>query len=221
MSARLRNPYNTNQKLFEESLFNGLPVYLRRGPLVLEYLEKLYQVIRTAFSSGSRVFAFRVELRFPAGNACDQAALSNHALMKFIASFREKISYNRSCATALDPYAHDAMLRYVWAREVGECGSVHYHLLIILNGHAFHTLGDFNSEQSNNYHRVHEAWASALGLSRNEVSGLVHFPHNAVYRVNRGDQVGIEQLFYRASYLCKADTKVFGNGWHGFGASRG
>ena len=221
MNTRLRNQNNTNQRLYVDEFFNGLPVYLRRGPLVLEYLERLYQVICSAFSSSSRVFAFRVELRFPAGSACDEAALSNRALVKFIASFREKISYNRSRASALDPYAHEAMLRYVWAREVGECGSVHYHLLIILNGHAFNTLGDFNSEQSNNFHRVHGAWASALGLNRSAVSGLVHFPQNAVYRVNRGDQVGLEQLFYRASYLCKADTKVFGNGWHGFGASRG
>jgi hypothetical protein len=27
-------------------------------------------------------------------------------------------------------------------------------------------------------------------------------------------------LFYRASYLCKSATKAYGDGQHGFGASR-
>jgi len=33
-------------------------------------------------------------------------------------------------------------------------------------------------------------------------------------------KTSIAELFYRASYLCKAATKSYGNGCHGFGTSR-
>lgn len=70
------------------------------------------------------------------------------------------------------------------------------------------------------FNRLHEAWASALGLPVSAVSGLVHVPDNAYYFLRRDDQASIAAFFFRASYMCKAATKVYGNGGHGFGSSR-
>jgi len=50
--------------------------------------------------------------------------------------------------------------------------------------------------------------------------GLVEIPANPSYRLHRHDMSGMADFFYRASYLCKAATKSYGNGCHGFGASR-
>jgi hypothetical protein len=52
-------------------------------------------------------------------------------------------------------------------------------------------------------------------------NGLVHMPDNPMYRMRADDPQSISAFFYRASYLCKAQTKSFGFGQHGFGTSRG
>lgn len=70
------------------------------------------------------------------------------------------------------------------------------------------------------FNRLVEAWASVLSLSVEAVSGLVEIPSNPYYHLNREDLAGQAEFFFRASYLCKAATKVFGDGHHGFGASR-
>jgi hypothetical protein len=49
---------------------------------------------------------------------------------------------------------------------------------------------------------------------------LVEVPPNPFYYLNRGELEGQAAFFYRASYLCKSATKVFGDGSHGFGCSR-
>lgn len=72
--------------------------------------------------------------------------------------------------------------------------------------------------------RMQEAWASALKCEFEQVKGLVEIPKNAEYRVDRNVRPGnvdqLPELFYRASYLCKAATKRYGDGAHGFGYSR-
>lgn len=69
------------------------------------------------------------------------------------------------------------------------------------------------------FNRLQEAWASALGTSVEAVRGLVEIPDNPSYSLRR-DGPGVEEFFYRASYLCKAPTKVYGDGRHGFDSSR-
>jgi hypothetical protein len=89
-----------------------------------------------------------------------------------------------------------------------------------LNYDAFNALGKFESGRSNMFNRLEEAWASALGLPVEAVRGLVEIPSNPTYCLRRNDPQGQADFFYRASYLCKAATKVYGDGQHGFGASR-
>lgn len=172
-----------------------------------------------------RVLAFRVDLRFPQDTELSDDAYTNAVISRFIESFKAKIRHDRSRAQGKNPCARDSRVRYVWAREVGRRGRPHYHLLILLNRDAYYGVGRLVSRRTNNIHRMEEAWASALGLSVEQVWGLVHIPERAEYRVDRyvraGDRDVLPELFRRVSYLCKAATKSYGDRQRGFSTSRG
>ena len=100
-------------------------------------------------------------------------------------------------------------------------GKPHYHFLILLNRDAYSTLGHFDSDLENMSSRIRGAWASALAITWEQSAGLVEFPKNSTYRINNteGDPATAE-LVMRASYLCKAATKQYGDRRHSFGYSR-
>lgn len=215
-----RHPGNTNLNLFYGSTYKGLPVQTDKGPFVCEYLDSLHLTVSRALAQYPRVFAFRVDLRLPVGPALPGYACTNEVITLFIESFKAKIKHNRARARLENKYAHDSNVRYVWAREQGQHGRPHHHLAILLNQDAFNALGKFESGRDNIFNRLEEAWASALGLPIGAVRGLIEIPGNPSYRLHRGDPEGQAAFFYRTSYLCKAATKVYGDGSHGFGCSR-
>ncbi|MBG0843500.1 inovirus Gp2 family protein [Ectopseudomonas toyotomiensis] len=216
----LRHPMNPNLQLHYDDTFEGLPVMVSKGPFVQQYLFRLKETLEQSLQEYPRTLAFRVDLRLPVGIQLPEHAYANEVISRFIASFNAKIKHDRACARKINPRAHDSRVRYVWAREVGWGQRPHYHLLILLNQDAYFTIGRLRSDTSNMISRMEEAWASALSLSVGQVSGLVEIPDNATYRVNRRCLDGISALFYRASYLCKAATKSYGDSHHGFGYSR-
>ncbi|MBN9409219.1 MAG: inovirus Gp2 family protein [Burkholderiales bacterium] len=211
---------NRNHTLYYDRTFHGLPVMQENGPMIMEYLDTLHRVANLALESYSRVFAIRFDLHFPYGMDASNDSIANSYISRFVDSIKAKIRHHRSLAMLRNIYAHDSEVRFVWAREIGKFGRVHYHVAILLNREAYFTLGKIASRHSNMAHRIMESWASALGTKYETALGLVHFPENPVYLFEKGDRSGLEAFFYRASYLCKAGTKEFGNGRHGFGASR-
>ncbi len=219
----MRLQQNTNLILYNNPLYRGLPIQLDKGPFIEQYLEKLYTVFQQAMYQYPRVFAFRFDLRFPASLELYPDEYKNSLFKKFMDAFKAKIKHNRYMAKQENKYAHDSIVRYVWARESGQHGKPHYHVAVFLNYDAFCALGKFEYGRDNIFNRLQEAWASALGLPVSNVIGLVYIPLNAGYKLLRDDfdnPNGLNEFFYRASYLCKAATKVYGNGQHGFGASR-
>lgn len=216
----LHHPQNANLILHYGGGFRGMPVQDDKGPFVWQYLDRLYLTASRALQQYSRVFAFRVDLRFPVGIALPEWVYSNQVLERFVESFKAKIRHNRSMARMENKYAHESNVRYVWAREVGQHGRPHYHAAFLLNYDAFNALGKFEAGRDNMFNRLEEAWASALGLPVEAVKGLVEIPSNPTYCLRRDDPQSQANFFYRASYLCKAATKVYGDGQHGFGASR-
>lgn len=216
----IRHSSNTNLSLHYENTYQGFPVQVEKGPFISEYLNRLYQTVGRALTQYPRVFAFRFDLRLPAEIQLPDFFYTNQVIERFIESFKAKIAHNRSQARQLNKYAHDSKVRYVWAREQGQHGKPHYHLAILLNRDAFTALGKFETGRDNMFNRLEQAWASALGLSVEAVRGLVELPRNPCYHLNLGELGGQAEFFHRASYLCKAATKVFGDGSHGFGASR-
>lgn len=215
-----RHPGNTNLHLLTGSAFEGFPIQADKGPFVREYLQSLKVTMANALGDYPRVFAFRIDPRLPAEMDLPGNAYTNTVIKLFIESFKAKLKHAQHVAAKNNIRVHDCRVRYVWAREVGSYGRPHYHLLFLLNQDAFHTLGKRESVRNNMCSRLDEAWASALGLPLEAVSGLIHVPDNAVYYLRRDDAHSQAQLFERASYLCKAATKVYGDGQHAFGASR-
>ncbi|MDH0289316.1 inovirus Gp2 family protein [Pseudomonas sp. GD04087] len=217
----LRHPDNTNLHIHTGDLFEGLPVMVEKGPFVTEYLAALKRTVENTLSQYPRLLAFRIDLRLPIGIDLPDYAYTNQVISRFIESFKAKIEHNRLKACERNPYAHGSKVRYVWAREEGKRQRPHYHVLILLNRDAFYTVGKLQSDNTNMISRLQEAWASALGLQVDQVTGLVEIPANPVYRVDREDTGGLSDLFHRASYLCKVASKAYGNGQHAFGCSRG
>lgn len=216
----IRHSKNTNLTLHYENTYLGLAVQVDKAPFIQEYLSRVHQTVSRSLSQYSRVFAFRFDLRLPTNIQLPDYAFTNEVVDRFIESFKAKIKHNRQMAKLVNKYAHDTTVRYVWAREQGQQGRPHHHFAILLNYDAFNALGKIESGRDNMFNRLEGAWASALGMSVEAVRGLVEIPDNPYYHLQRNELAGQAAFFYRASYLCKAATKAFGDGSHAFGASR-
>lgn len=216
----VRHPDNNNLRLHYDKIYEGLPLMFDKGPFVREYLANLKRTIDSAMEEYARVLAFRVDLRLP-----QDSTYTNRVISRFTESFTRKIRYDQDRLRKRGRYARDCNVRYVWAREMGESGRQHYHVVILLNRDAYYTVGRLGSERVNMISRMEESWASSLGISDKQVKGLVHIPENAEYRVDRNvhpdDEDELPELFHRASYLCKAATKSYKGRQRGFGTSRG
>lgn len=211
---------NKNHRLTVDDEFNSMPLMNAHAPMVTEYLEALYAVIFKALEDYRRVFAFRFDLHLPVDVVADAGFFSNAAVSRFVASLKAKIEHNRGRVARMGEQFHDTKVRYFWVREIGESQRVHYHFVVFLNGDAFNWLGNFHSDRENMANRIWESWASALGMPTETVKPLVHFPENPSYMLQRNNPASVEEFFYRASYLCKARTKQYGYGHHGYGASK-
>ncbi|PAU63676.1 inovirus Gp2 family protein [Pseudomonas indica] len=222
---RLRHPANTNLSQHYDKYFEGLPLMLSKGPFIREHLASLKRTIELAMDQYPRVLAFRVDLRLPQGIDLPDYAYTNQVISRFFESFTKKIQHHQEKVRERDGYARGCKVRYVWSREVGQRGKPHYHLLILLNRDAYYTVGRLSSERVNMISRMEASWAGALGISADQVKGLVEIPKNAEYLVNRhvrSDDIDeLPKLFYRASYLCKTATKRYGDRQRGFDTSRG
>lgn len=212
---------NTNLHSYNLHLFQGLPLLNERGSFVLEYLKKLHITIMRALDQYPRLLAVRFDLRCWDSSLDSVDSYGSAVIERFVDSLKAKIKHDRKRAAKNSARIHDTVVRYVWAKEYGMEGRPHYHFLLLLNLDAYHTLGNFTSDQENLYSRIQSAWASALDISWDDSLGLVHIPDNPTYRVRRNDQHFIlSELFKRASYLCKIETKRLANQEHSFGFSR-
>lgn len=221
----LRHPANANLSQHYNETFEGLPLMSDKGPFIREHLAALKRTIELAMDQYPRVLAFRVDLRLPLDIDLPDYACTNQVISRFFASFTKKIQHHQEKVRERDGYARGCKVRYVWSREVGQRDRPHYHLLVLLNRDAYYTVGRLRSEKVNMISRMEDSWAGALGISTDQVSGLVEIPKNAEYRVDRNvrpdDIDELPELFRRASYLCKAATKRYGDRQRGFDASRG
>ncbi|SDL55346.1 Protein of unknown function [Franzmannia pantelleriensis] len=188
--------------------------------MVTEYLEALRITLQKAKYEYPRVLAIRVDPIIPS-DISDIMTVEDHKglIKKFIASLNAIIDHDWERRRKSD-WLPNNTLRYVWCREVGTNGKPHYHFLLILNRDVYFTIGKACSPNENLCSRISRAWYSALGVVWNPQEPWVHVPQNPVYWIERGDAESFQQAFYRASYLCKANTKQYGIGLRAFGSSR-
>ncbi|RUR31167.1 inovirus Gp2 family protein [Vreelandella nanhaiensis] len=210
---------NPNVHYHYSPLFNGMPVQVKYLPMVTEYLEKLQKTLENALEDYSRVLAIRVEPVIPT-MISDQMTIVDHMLLmpKFIASLRAIIKHDLKRRRKSN-WVPDTKVRFVWTREVGDNGKMHYHFFLILNRGSYFMPGKACSPNENLISRVSRAWYSALGVVWNPQEPWIYVPDNPFYGINRGDESNFQEAFYRASYLCKADTKQYGLGIRSFSTS--
>ncbi len=214
-----RLPLNPNLTISDAPNYNDLGVQTHHGPLILDKLQALEQCFDRALAQYARVCMMRFDLHFPE-NCSEKAIADNQVIEKFVASLKAKIANAQHCSLRLGHRVHGTQVRYVWTREVSSAGGVHYHVILLLNHDAYAHFGKYDLTSNNMYTRIHEAWASALNMYAPDVQGLIHIPENAIYLIKADDVASLEQAFYRASYLCKVNSKDFGKGRHIFGCSR-
>lgn len=211
---------NTNLNLHYEDTYLGMQLIPGHGPYVVEYLDKAYATIQDSLTEHPRTTAFRFDLRLPSW--MDPELIQHGRLIeRFIASLKHRLEASRDKAEARGGRVHYTSVRYIWAKEFGDSGVPHYHFAILVNGHAYHRIGCYDSQGDNMLNRIKGAWSSALGINEWDGYGLVHVPANAVYRIDgKLDLEGIAALFRRVSYFAKVESKIYGGRRHSFGCSR-
>ena len=211
---------NANLHLAYSPVFKELGTQEKYLPMASEYLQALYDTLHKALNEYPRVLALRVDPVIPT-EISDRMTLEEHKglISRFIASLKAIIKHDRQQKRQRG-WVPDTKVRYVWCREVGINGKPHYHFFLILNRDAYHMPGRACSPNENLISRVSRAWYSALGIVWNPQEPWIHVPANPFYWIDRDDPNSFQKAFYRASYLCKAETKQYGLGVRTFGTSR-
>lgn len=224
-----RHPDNSNLRVTNSSDWEGLPLLPRHGPYVIEYLDNILMTLKDALEDYPRTSVLRFDLRLPSFRQHAEDAIT-----RFFRSLKAQIDADQSRKAKVGRRRFPCRVRYVWAAERDRSSLPHYHVAILLNKDAYHSLGRFPTSESlggdsvepfgsGMADRIVRAWARALRLDPASAVGLVHFPDNAVYHINMNGSALFEQYtaaFTRLSYLAKARTKRYGEGRHSFRCSR-
>ncbi|MDD9155831.1 inovirus Gp2 family protein [Aliivibrio sp. S4TY2] len=193
-------------------------LYKQGEGLNYQYLTTLDNTVQDMLDDYTRVFALRVDLHLPDNDLINQSRL----ITRFISSLKAQLKAYESKRSKLGTRIYPNTLRYVWAREIGTENELeHYHLLLLFNKDAYHLLGNYRVVGTL-ANRIQQAWFSALGEAVASESGLVHFPKNGSYYIDGNSpyyEDQLDSLMYRASYLCKKQTKVISSRVRSFGAS--
>lgn len=216
-----RSKDNTNHTLHYEPTFEpesgvSLPVLTGKGPLVKSYLKIIYRVIKNAMDDHGRVLLLRCELYFPRGMSLPDNAHTNEIADKFIASVKSQVKADMHRKKS----PHKPAVRFVMAREYSTYNRPHYHLALLLNGHAYRALGTFDYKGENIFWKIAKAWARALEIPVEMAKARIYYNWGkrgvSAYRLNPEDNyIQLPAAFQHCSYLCKSATKRFGNGSRG------
>ena len=224
-----RHPNNPNWKLHYDPYYQGYPVQCgasNQSPLIQPFLDKIHHHIsclRSAQYGQARTFAVRFDLRFPYAQPLGDNERADVMHVFFYNLQRELNTLTR---------AHN--LKYVWVREVGQKnGKTHFHVLLLLNDHAIHTLGTPQPSADGSYsdetlaHRIIRSWAYTLGYDPVfDFGSLIFFAKDEstggffARTLHRDDEPAWHDLFHRVSYLAKASTKPVLSGIRTFGTSQ-
>lgn len=200
-------------------LFNDMLVQEKYLPMLTGNLKALQKTLENALDDYSRVVAIRFDPVIP-NVISDQMTVEGHKLLiqKFHASLKSIIKHDLKLRRKSN-WVPVTKVRTFWVREVGDNGKLHYHFLLILNRGSYLMPGKACSPNENLVSRISRAWYSALNVQWNPQDPWIHVPKNSTYWIDRDDANSFQNAFYRASYLCKAETKQYGLGLRTFGTS--
>jgi hypothetical protein len=199
------------------------------GEISFEQLKTSVEVIANFLHRYPRVFAVRVDLRFPHISAMDDPDMptsfppeveEEKVITRFIASLKSQIqaARHRKGKTG-KPF----FLGFIWVKEQVTSQYPHYHVVLLFNRDDYSHLGNYSNLDSDNMAmRIRKAWCRALRLAYPDYSSLVHVPADAAYRFDYRDAVLHNEQFYkfleRIAYLFKLRSKVRGE--RNFGHSK-
>jgi hypothetical protein len=215
-----RPPDNTNLRLTYESFYNGLRVYNYKGPLAINYLESIEQVLAKAMDDYARVLVVRFDLRFP---ITAEYAFESDSITRFFEALKYQFLTDRKRRLISSNRAHRCTLRYIWCLEQEGSEKPHYHVALVLNESYFGTLGKYRGSETSLACFIKKAWASALNLNVFELAGGVYFVDNASYHLLRNEgraSMSYQDAFYRLSYFAKLKSKHYGDSRKSFNCSR-
>lgn len=193
----------------------------KHGKISLEQLKTSVEVIANFLNKHPRVFAVRVDLRFPQIPVMDDPDMptgfppeveEEKVITRFIASLKSQIKAARH---RKGKTGKRFFLGYIWVKEQVTSQYPHYHVVLLFNRDDYGHLGDYsNLDGDNMATRIRKAWCSALRLAYPDYASLVHFPDDAEYRFDRRDADLHNDTFYnflvRITYLFKLRSKVRG-----------
>ena len=174
-----RHPDNKDLVLHYDFLYEGHPVQTLNGPLVEPYIRALVHQVVDVYVAMPKVFALRVDLHFPADWTRERClntetdengkpVFSKDYFTRFTESLKSKLNAYFK-ATGKTKQSRSLPLFFCRTYEMGKADynrGVHIHALLMTNGHAFYSLGDYSSKEALAKRTfstmVREAWASAL-----------------------------------------------------------
>ncbi|MCR3964173.1 inovirus Gp2 family protein [Aeromonas veronii] len=189
------------------------------GSISFEQLKTSVEVIANFLNKHPRVFAVRVDLRFPQIPVMDDPDMptgfppeveEEEVITRFFASLKSQIQAARHRkGKAGKPF----FLGFIWVKEQVTSQYPHYHVVLLFNRDDYGHLGDYSNFNADNMAtRICKAWCRALRLTYPDYSSLVHFPDDAEYRFDHRDADLHNEKFYkfleRTAYLFKLRTKV-------------
>lgn len=216
------------------NMFQFAQIPAKYGSLNQRYLVRINDTVMGALAIHPRVLIARIDLRIPNNGLNSDNPLERDVptcyvntdvdLMKrFIASLNAQINFDQRNKAKQGKRIHPCPLNYVWVRERSTSHNEHYHVVLIVNQDAYYPFGRLHYEGTLAC-MVNRAWASALGLTADEIVGLVHIPERPMYTLNRNHpparfQKNVDEVAVRLAYLAKNETKVLGDGLRNFGCS--
>ncbi|HHQ4530559.1 TPA: inovirus Gp2 family protein [Aeromonas hydrophila] len=199
------------------------------GDIHAPYLIRSLAVVDSTLKEWSRVFAIRVDVRFAKVNSgCDIfhstrfQRTDSQVITRFVESLKSQL---REVSKRKRRRYISSEVRYIWVREQDAGDHPHYHLVLLFNKDRYTTLGNYTKPDAINMAtRVQKAWCSALGLPFPEYVGLIHFPKNCEYILDRREALfrspGYMKFLRRIAYFSKVRTKLVGDGQRNFGCSQ-
>lgn len=217
----MKHKLNRNLTIMKETQYKGLSVLscddLKKEGMIVEYLDKLHDVLHSALECHPRTTMVRIDLHFPSDKKYEVELM----IKKFIASLKSQIQFDIDKKRRNGKKTANCSVRYAWVKERHSSLNEHYHLALFFNKDVYSHLGNYSNEDNLSY-RIKKAWSSSLGIEISEGGNLVHFPDNCVYWINKkskGYKNDLSNAFERISYLAKSRTKEYGNRKRSFGCS--
>ena len=205
-----------NSYYFEQLLAKAEALY---GEISSTQLKAAIDIVEDFLSVFPRVFAVRVDLRFPLMISADAPDMPTcfpsadpKAITRLFASLGSQLlaEHRRKGKLGIP-----APFGYIWVKEQDGSGFPHYHLVLFFNKDVYAYLGNYTDfRMVNMATRIQKAWCSALRLPFPEHARLVHFPERGVYWLGRDSATMVSETYrgflLRIAYLFKWHTKVPG-----------